>query len=59
MDDEGPIPIEEIRQRAYDLWDRHHRPEGQEMRFWVLAERELKAERKSRREGRNGPASQG
>ena len=50
MDDDGPIPIEDIRQRAYDLWDRHHRPEGQEMRFWVLAERELRAERRSRRD---------
>ena len=59
MDDDGPIPIEEIRQRAYDLWDRHHRPEGQEMRFWVLAERELKAERRSRRDDRTAEPSQG
>ena len=52
-DDDAPIPIEQIRQRAYDLWDRNHRPEGQEMRFWVLAERELKAERKNRGDNRN------
>ncbi|GJD46048.1 hypothetical protein AFCDBAGC_3928 [Methylobacterium cerastii] len=59
MDDDGPIPIEEIRQRAYDLWDRHHRPEGQEMRFWVLAERELRAERRTRRDGPASHSSQG
>ena len=34
-----------IRERAYDLWDRNHRPEGYELEFWLMAERELKAER--------------
>ncbi|MCJ2092066.1 MULTISPECIES: DUF2934 domain-containing protein [unclassified Methylobacterium] len=37
--------IDEIRERAYDLWDRHHRPEGYDLQFWFMAERELKAER--------------
>ncbi|UIY45785.1 DUF2934 domain-containing protein [Methylobacterium radiotolerans] len=37
----------EIRERAYDLWDRHHRPDGYELEFWFMAERELKAERRS------------
>ena len=36
---------DEIRERAYDLWDRHHRPEGYDLQFWLMAERELKAER--------------
>ncbi|WP_273565244.1 DUF2934 domain-containing protein [Methylobacterium sp. NMS14P] len=35
----------EIRERAYDLWDRHHRPDSYELEFWFMAERELKAER--------------
>jgi hypothetical protein len=37
------IPFERIRERAYELWDRNHRPEGLDIQFWLLAERELKA----------------
>lgn len=44
----APAPsFEEIRERAYDLWDRNHRPIGCELEFWLIAERELKAERRS------------
>ncbi|MCJ2124355.1 DUF2934 domain-containing protein [Methylobacterium sp. J-077] len=39
------ISHDEIRERAYDLWDRNHRPEGYELEFWLMAERELTAER--------------
>lgn len=39
------VTPEEIRARAYDLWERNHRPQGYEIEFWVMAERELKAER--------------
>ncbi|MBB2964485.1 DUF2934 domain-containing protein [Methylobacterium sp. R2-1] len=39
------ITFEQIRERAYDLWERNHRPDGFEMEFWLMAERELKAER--------------
>ncbi|MHC2103666.1 DUF2934 domain-containing protein [Methylobacterium sp. WL64] len=39
------IPFEEIRERAYELWERNHRPEGFEIEFWLLAERELRKER--------------
>jgi hypothetical protein len=42
------ISPDEIRQRAYDLWDRNHRPEGYELEFWLMAERELKAERRAK-----------
>jgi Protein of unknown function (DUF2934) len=45
MEPPPPITFEEIRERAYELWERNHRPEGLEIRFWLLAERELKAER--------------
>ncbi|MCJ2048675.1 DUF2934 domain-containing protein [Methylobacterium sp. J-070] len=44
------LSIEEIQERAYDLWDRNHRPEGYELEFWLMAERELMAERKSKLE---------
>lgn len=37
----------EIRERAYDLWDRNHRPDSYELEFWLMAERELKAEWKA------------
>jgi hypothetical protein len=43
MSDYG-ITIERIRERAYDIWDRNHRPEGFDVEFWLMAERELRAE---------------
>jgi hypothetical protein len=39
---EPSFSADEIRKRAYDLWDRNHRPEGYELEFWLMAERELK-----------------
>jgi hypothetical protein len=39
------ITFEQIRERAYELWERNHRPEGFEIEFWLLAERELRKER--------------
>ncbi|GJD49605.1 hypothetical protein OPKNFCMD_2337 [Methylobacterium crusticola] len=46
---DGPeVTIEEIRARAYDLWERYHRPQGREIELWLLAERELRAERERR-----------
>ena len=45
MEAPDEITPEQIRERAYDLWERNHRPEGFEMQFWLVAERELKAER--------------
>ena len=44
------LSIEEIRERAYDLWDRNHRPNGYELEFWLMAERELKAEARAQLE---------
>jgi hypothetical protein len=44
---EGVISDEAIRERAYDIWERHHRPEGFEMQFWLMAKRELMAEREA------------
>lgn len=43
-----PISPEQIRERAYDIWERHHGPAGFEIEFWLKAERELKAERASK-----------
>lgn len=40
-----PITSEQIRERARELWERNHRPDGLDLEFWLLAERELKAER--------------
>ena len=50
IDDGAPVPAERIRERAYDIWDRNHRPNGYEVEFWLLAERELRAERATRAE---------
>lgn len=35
------ITFEEIRERAYEPWDRNHQPAGVEVWFWLLAEPEL------------------
>jgi|FEC22Drversion2_1045045.scaffolds.fasta_scaffold01136_8 hypothetical protein len=48
MEPDEQIPDEEIRARAHDIWDRHHRPEGYDLQFWLMAERELKMERRGR-----------
>jgi hypothetical protein len=38
------ISGEDIRFRAYCLWEKHGRPEGREVYFWAMAERELRGE---------------
>lgn len=43
------LTFEQIRERAYELWERNHRPEGFEIEFWLLAERELRKERDRQR----------
>ncbi|KQP94540.1 DUF2934 domain-containing protein [Methylorubrum extorquens] len=40
------ITFAEIRERAHELWERNHRPEGLDIEFWLAAERELRAERR-------------
>jgi Protein of unknown function (DUF2934) len=32
---------EQIRQRAQEIWERNHRPDGRDEEFWYQAEREL------------------
>lgn len=53
---EAPISNRDIRERAYDLWERNHRPEGFQIAFWLMAERELRAERLA---GSKDPSSVG
>ena len=43
------ITFERIRERAYELWERNHRPEGLEIQFWLAAERELRTEAEAHR----------
>jgi hypothetical protein len=50
------ITFEQIRERAYELWERNHRPEGFEIEFWLLAERELRKERE-RRKAHDAPSA--
>ncbi|MFO0897708.1 MAG: DUF2934 domain-containing protein [Pirellulales bacterium] len=35
---------DDVRLRAYCLWEKHGRPEGREVYFWAMAERELRGE---------------
>jgi hypothetical protein len=37
----------EIKNRAYEIWERNGRPQGKEDEFWRLAEQELRNEDKS------------
>ena len=32
---------DQIRQRAQEIWEAHHRPDGRDDEFWYQAEREL------------------
>lgn len=52
------ITFEQIRERAYELWERNHRPEGFEIEFWLLAERELRKERERRKAPAAPPRSE-
>lgn len=45
---EPGFSADEIRERAYDLWDRNHRLVGYDLEFWLMAERELKQERRAK-----------
>jgi DUF2934 family protein len=36
---------DEVRRRAYQLWEQYGRPEGGEEEFWLKAEREIKKEK--------------
>ena len=38
---------QEIKKRAYEIWERHGRPKGKEDEFWQQAEQELRNEDKS------------
>ena len=51
------LSSDEIRERAYDLWDRHHRPDGYDLQFWLMAERELRAEQRASQKGTQVEAS--
>jgi hypothetical protein len=43
-----PEPTEkDIMNRAYEIWERHGRPEGREDEFWAAAQQELRNEDKS------------
>lgn len=36
----------QIRERAHALWATHGRPEGRDMEFWLVAEREVDIQRR-------------
>ena len=35
---------DQISQRAHEIWERHHRPDGRDDEFWHQAEKELRDE---------------
>ncbi|HEY3795390.1 MAG TPA: DUF2934 domain-containing protein [Bradyrhizobium sp.] len=49
---------DQIRQRAHEIWERHHRPDGRDGEFWHQAETELRQERE-RGEPVDPPATPG
>jgi hypothetical protein len=38
---------DQIRQRAHEIWERNHRPDGRDDEFWHQAEKELQGEHHS------------
>ena len=44
-------PEDEIRQRAFSIWEERGNPEGYETEFWLTAERELKREEQPSSDG--------
>jgi len=47
------VPInldDEIRRRAYELWEQHGRESGHENEHWLLAEREIRSRYSSERQ---------
>jgi hypothetical protein len=46
MDQTRTIPEEQIKQRAFELWQQHGACDGHESEFWAQAERELKSDEK-------------
>jgi hypothetical protein len=41
------INLEDIRVRAYELWEQNGKPEGKQDEFWFQAERELKEKKET------------
>ena len=39
----------QVRARAYELWEQAGRPAGQDLEFWLEAERQLEEEREERK----------
>jgi hypothetical protein len=39
----------QVRARAYELWEQAGRPAGQDLEFWLEAERQLEQEREERK----------
>ena len=49
---------DQVRQRAFELWEQRGRPEGYEAEFWLQAERELTGEGNSRDISANAASAQ-
>jgi Protein of unknown function (DUF2934) len=49
---------QKLRERAYAIWEREGRPEGRAEQFWLMAERELRAERRQPGAGADRPWSE-
>jgi hypothetical protein len=43
----GEPTEQQIRNRAYEIWEREGKPKGREDEFWALAQQELRNEEKS------------
>ena len=46
---------DQIRQRAHELWEQSHRPDGRDEEFWNQAERELQEAEESRKPRKRNP----
>lgn len=50
------IDDHQVRERAYELWEKDGRPEGAEEKYWRLAQEQLEAEATSQTTDSEWPA---
>lgn len=51
----GTVTVDQIRERAYELWQADGCPEGRDVEYWLRAEADLKGESRAGAEAGDGP----
>ena len=57
MENDSTYHEEQVRQRAFELWEQRGRPKGFEAEFWLQAEREVRDRATSKGMSSNSPSA--